>query len=454
MTASNVTQVNLYSVNATSGSSGKSQSTDDFSQILANQSNGANDTAKNLSTKKTEPVEEEPKAEKPEELRETKETNTTKAEQKEDVSTKEISEENEVVEENGTLSEEETQAALEAIATMVNEISQLLNVSPQDVQNALEELGMNAEDVLNLEAIPKLVIALTEGADDLSLMTNEEVFANVQTLTETATNILQELSAELNVPMNDMHALLSAATEIPEDLEMPVDFQMEANEAVTTDNSLEQQLTSEATEGATVERETSKRDGNENQTSEHGQNNLNFAQTVYENIKNAVAKTDAVQTSFGTAQTESIMNQIEDMIKVIQKEDLTEMELQLHPASLGNVRVQLSSKEGLITASFTAENEAVRAALESQMVVLKQNFEEQGLKVEAVEVTVASHAFEENLSNSQDGAREQAEGKRKGTRKLSLDEILNSDMMDELPEEERVVADMMMRNGNTVDYLA
>ena len=116
--------------------------------------------------------------------------------------------------------------------------------------------------------------------------------------------------------------------------------------------------------------------------------------------------------------------------------------------------MMFSTQEGLVTANFTAENEAVKAALESQIVVLKQNFEEQGLKVEAVEVTVASHAFEENLSNSEQGSNGETEQKKTHRRKLSLNEIMSADMMDGLPEEERVVADMMIRNGNTVDYQA
>ena len=249
---------------------------------------------------------------------------------------------------------------------------------------------------------------------------------------------------------------MEASTEIPTEFEMPVEVQADTDDTLVNveDEFLEQQVMNKTVEEKETVKETSENRGKENQTSDNGQNNLNFTQTVLENIRTAVAKTENVETGFGTAQTEAIMNQIEDMIKVIQTEDLTEMELQLHPASLGSVRVQLTSKEGLITASFTAENEAIKAVLESQLVVLKQNFEEQGLKVEAVEVTVASHAFEENLSNSQNSSKEQTEGKRKGTRKLSLNEIMNSDMMDELPEEERVVADMMMRNGNTVDYLA
>ena len=63
------------------------------------------------------------------------------------------------------------------------------------------------------------------------------------------------------------------------------------------------------------------------------------------------------------------------------------------PASLGSVNVQIAAKDGVITAQFTAQNETVKAAIESQLVQLRTQFEEQGIKVDAVEVTVANYRW-------------------------------------------------------------
>ena len=93
---------------------------------------------------------------------------------------------------------------------------------------------------------------------------------------------------------------------------------------------------------------------------------MTFAQTVATQLEQAVAKTDAVTMSYTTT-TESVMNQIQDTIRVMQTQDMTEMELQLHPASLGNLRIQIAAKEGVITATFTTENETVRAALKTNL---------------------------------------------------------------------------------------
>ncbi|MGN0155891.1 MAG: flagellar hook-length control protein FliK [Lachnospiraceae bacterium] len=178
-------------------------------------------------------------------------------------------------------------------------------------------------------------------------------------------------------------------------------------------------------------------------------------QQTMEQLKNAVGKAQDVQnTTYTAATTESIMNQITEAVKMTMKEDMTQMELQLHPASLGNVRVQVAAKDGVITASFTTQNEQVKAALESQIVVLKENFEQQGIKVEAVEVTVASHAFERNLDSNENSSKDQMTEKKKAVRRINLSNVTDDFEEEGLLEEEKIVADMMRQNGNTVDYTA
>ena len=70
------------------------------------------------------------------------------------------------------------------------------------------------------------------------------------------------------------------------------------------------------------------------------------------------------------------------------------MELQLQPENLGKLNLVIASRDGIITAQFMAENDVVKSAIENQIVMLKDNFEQQGLKVEAVEVMVQTHGFE------------------------------------------------------------
>jgi len=68
-----------------------------------------------------------------------------------------------------------------------------------------------------------------------------------------------------------------------------------------------------------------------------------------------------------------------------------------------------------VTAKIMTQNAVVKEALEAQSVELRQNLEQAGVKVDAVEVTVASHEFEKNLEQNAEGEKQQGEqqGKKK-----------------------------------------
>ena len=150
-----------------------------------------------------------------------------------------------------------------------------------------------------------------------------------------------------------------------------------------------------------------------------------------------------------------IIEQIVEAAKITLNQEVTTMELMLNPESLGKINMMVSMKEGIVTATLTAQNETAREAIESQIVILKENLNNQGIKVEAVEVTVESHAFDANANQNQnngfDEQREQAQ--KKNNRPLRLDSLdeLN---MEELTEEERIVMDMMASEGNQINFTA
>ncbi len=152
--------------------------------------------------------------------------------------------------------------------------------------------------------------------------------------------------------------------------------------------------------------------------------------------------------------TEDIMNQIMEYMKINLKGDVQELELQLHPASLGNVHVQIAAKDGMLTAQFTAQNEVVKAAIESQLIQLKTQFEEQGIKVDSVEVTVGNYQFEQNFSGNEKHPRERQSTGKKTRRNINLSEIDLDDMPEDMDDSEKIAADMMAKSGNTVDYSA
>jgi len=168
-----------------------------------------------------------------------------------------------------------------------------------------------------------------------------------------------------------------------------------------------------------------------------------------------VAELPEADTSYLSIDTMDLIEQIAENVRVSISEGTSSMEMLLNPENLGKVYLQVSSKEGVINAHIAASNEAVKAALEAQVAELRQTLNQSGVKVDAIEVTVASHEFEKNLEQNQN--QEQKQGERQ-QEQLSHRRNLNLSSLDELSgvmtEEEALVAQIMRDNGNSVDLTA
>ena len=127
----------------------------------------------------------------------------------------------------------------------------------------------------------------------------------------------------------------------------------------------------------------------------------------------------------------------------------------MNPENLGKVYVNISSEEGVVNAQFHATNEVVKEALEAQVATLRESLNQAGVKVDAIEVTIASHEFERNLEQNHQNPDENVNAKEAHTQKRRN---LNLDSLDELSgmmtEEEALVAQIMRDNGNSVDFTA
>lgn len=161
-------------------------------------------------------------------------------------------------------------------------------------------------------------------------------------------------------------------------------------------------------------------------------------------------------TSFvSSVDTQDIIRQIVQSAKVISAGDMTTMEMQLNPENLGKIYLKVTQEESAVTAKIMAQNSIVKEAIEAQIVELKQNLEQAGVKVDAVEVTIASHEFEQNLEQNakqeQNNAQEQ-EKAQGGVRRLRFDDL--STLSGIMSEEEALAARIMADNGNSIDYTA
>ncbi len=366
------------------------------------------------------------------------------------------------------LSDEAKDEITEAVASMVQTIAEVLEIPAEQVEEAIEDLGMVDMEVLNPGTIPNLVVELTDATDVTEIMTDEELFADVKNLMGEANKLTEEVADALQIPVEEIKSQIGdevAKVKALEGNEMPADIVVQdknPEEGPQKSLSITEQTDTQITAGdseeiAPVSARHEDNKGQDTRNGNGGNEGLGFTQTVTDTLKGMVAeRLDAEVTTYATT-TDQIMEQVSESLRMTMTEDVTEMEMTLHPASLGNVRVQVAAKDGVITASFTTQNEQVKEVLEAQIIQLKEQMNEQGIKIEAVEVTVGSHAFERNLNDNGDnrGGQPEAEAKKKKVRGINLGggDLTQMDI-EELDEEDKVTADMMARQGNTVDYMA
>ena len=369
-----------------------------------------------------------------------------------------------------------------AVETLKEEIAEKLDITVEELEAVMETLGLNNASLLTQEGMTALVMEVEQITTPVELITNADAYQTLQDLNAMVSEVMNQVQSDLNLTDEQMKATLEQLTkpevvtsDIPvaegenqnQNIEVNDNFVADGEENVETkQQTADKEAVAEAENTIAEEVNTVSKeailDGNESNAGNKGNEQpesrgqqvvaenhfqLNNTQTVNQTT------TDFSQTiTGGNLSTQEIYDQIGEYIKTNVRPGISEVEMQLNPENLGTVHIHLSSKQGNVTAQVTVQNELVKAAMEVQMIQLKENFAEQGIKVDAVEVTVESHAFNQNMQqSSEENAEAQAEAKRPTTRRINLNE---SWAEEELTEEEQLVAEMMEANGNTVDYMA
>ena len=350
-------------------------------------------------------------------------------------------------EENG-----EPDAALlsDVMQQILQQITEQLGVSPEEVLQAMDALGISAEDLS--QNMAALLSELT-GTDQMAVLTDESLYTQVSDLANAVEQTIEELADTLGMDKEQLTTLLQDSVQNPE---KPVIVVEQESAAPVTDMQQESTGDQEVQTATTTDieaeqpRET-KRDENGNM-----QQQMQDMQKPAENLQQTQGSAIAAERTterFDLQSTQKIIDQIADYVKIHSGEKLTSMEIELNPASLGSVNLHVSSKGGVISAQLYAQDEAVRAALESQVAALKESLEAQGMKVDAIEITEHSHQLEQNLDQN-GGQQESAEAQKKsGRRLLNLDELPEEEAYEEkMTQAEKLQIEMMRMGGNKLNF--
>lgn len=471
-----------------------------FTQVMenavsANKNGGADGSAAVRETAKTPESTKKPAESDQPKTEEARQTETAKQEKPEAVN-EQTKKADQTVDAGEDTDEAGEEAAASEVAGMFMEkaveifdqVAEKLALSPEAVADAMQELGMEMTDLLNPNQMTELIMQLT-GEDQMSLLTNEALYNTMQEMTLLSKDAGEELMKQLSLTPEDLKAMLEKLGEAEaaggemdtmvsgvqeQKPDAPIantderTFGLMAEQGKQQTNPAQQMQMSHMTNNAensaqqnaaqmTAGREAG---GDSAQMREDGESFTEGGQGFADQMMNRTNEfTEALTQETNTPRTYvdagEIMKQITDFMRTHLNARGSSVELQLHPASLGTLNIAVTAKNGIVTAQFTAQDEAVRTILENQVAELRSRLDEQGVKVEAIEVTVSSHEFERNLEQNADqdaDERGEAKAKRRTTRRLNLDEPGDEDA-EELDDAEQIARDMMRIHGNRLDYL-
>lgn len=347
-----------------------------------------------------------------------------------------------------------TDTVKEVCEDIKDAIKEEFDVSDEDIKVAMELLGLTALDLLSTAKVAELIEQLT-GTGALTLITNEDMMQSFNNIINVVDEANADIAGMLGVKTEEVGIVLGQNDIAPvvNSEDTAKQDNVKESDAKNADDNINQTVDNqESLSEVLAKKITTESDGKaKNNMSESNEANnkvtyADVADNMISNITDTFA--DIITEDISTVKEADIVNQVIDSVKLMASRELTSMEVMLNPEHLGSVHITVTARNGIVSAQIAAQNEQVKTALENQMVTLREQFESQGLKVDAVEITVMAHSFEAGQNFGQSES-ERKQGESKVHRKLDL-----SSFDDELEEDLESTAPAPKAEGSSVEYLA
>lgn len=356
-----------------------------------------------------------------------------------------------------------TQDEMNALETDIREaLKKNLNLSDEELDALLATMNLNVFQLLQPEIMQEFLLTATD-SQPVDLLTDETLTGMLQDMQKDMDTlikqydlnpeVLKELTTEIpaEIPEGMSKEAVEQAVVSPQDLpedtvvqekdpsmeQMAEELDPHESDAKALDNRNEPKDTFTVQEEntgieVTVKTVGERKDSGTNpQTGE--QTRQGIAEGVVNQLTQAVNELEEVPTTAFRSEIQQveIIRQVIEQIKIFSGNDMNRMEVQLYPEHLGKVQIQVLMKSGVMTAQITTETEMAKAAIENQLQQLKNTFQEQSMKVEAVEVSVATSDFqkEQNRQDTADKQRQRGSGRNRlrmngfgGPEELSVEE--------------------------------
>lgn len=338
-------------------------------------------------------------------------------------------------------------------------LTQQLGITDEQLDEALETLGMTMVDLFDQKNLTSFFLQVNGETDMSALLTNETMANQLQTISNQMETI--NPMEELHLKPEEAKAMIEQLTAIDpvDDTEPLVQTSALQKQEEDTTKSVEEQP-EEVTEAPVKEIAPKVEEEMDSQTEQNTESQPKKPQTTKEVniiVNGDMQVTTETKIQFmdqlaPTSQAKEIVEQIVKEIKVNLSTDQTSMEMVLTPETLGKVNLTVTSKNGMMTAHMVTETRTAKEAIESQIDTLKETLNQQGMKVDAVEVTVAANNFDFlNQSGMNQNSQEHPQGTRKSGGKLRMTDDSEEDYAE---QEEKEKINASIGKGTQIDLTA
>lgn len=127
---------------------------------------------------------------------------------------------------------------------------------------------------------------------------------------------------------------------------------------------------------------------------------------------------------------QNVLAQIARKMSALANRGTEEIRIQLEPEHLGRVRIALEMRDGGLTARIGVESESVRQLVDANMSGLRDSLENQGIKIQGMEVSVEQRhesLFNPDGSNARDFFQRRGQDAGVSEREISLDAAAETD---------------------------
>lgn len=371
---------------------------------------------------------------------------------------------------------------------IINEVRDILGVDDETLANAMTALGFSALDLLDTSNLAKLVLTINGSSEFTDLLTDENMMNQLNSLIDVVENInWEELTGMSKEDFATALANSMQQSDIEDENLMTTVSDGETFSVVQEDTpdrqvNVQTDVSDNITDAkqdvtVVVEKNQNKAEPGSAQTDSDAGKNMseeiaestvsdddavsgrqtnvqnNFIQNMEQAVTNVEQTQSARPNTVRMQQMVDIVNQVVEKIKVSLGTDSTSMEMQLNPEHLGKVLLNVSSKDGMMTAVFSVQSEEAKAALESQMFTLRENLELRELKVDAVEVNVSDFDFSRS-DQAMDGGQSKADDGNGKQMKFDFGDDSSDESAISNEEKEAVRKQIMRDNGSQIDFTA